>query len=83
MLPGQPKAGQKFYQEQASGVRMDRIEIKSTTERPATPAGTFDNCILVEETIPLETGAKDHKWYVKSIGAVKDAQMLLVSYGQE
>jgi hypothetical protein len=83
MLPGQPKAGQKFYQEQATGVGMDRIEIKSTTEKVATPAGTFDNCILVEETTPLEKTAKDHKWYVKGIGAVRDAQMLLVSYGQK
>ena len=82
MLPGQPKVGQRFYQEQAPGVGMDRIEIKSSTETVTTPAGKFENCIFVEETTPLEKGVKDHKWYVKGIGPVKDAEMLLVSYGQ-
>jgi len=82
MLPGQPKVGQRFYQEQAPGVGMDRIEIKSTTEKVTTPAGTFENCIFVEETTPLEKGTKDHKWYARGIGPVKDAEMLLVSYGQ-
>jgi len=33
MLPGQPKV-RKFYQEQAPGVGMDRVEIKSATEKP-------------------------------------------------
>ncbi|HMD70946.1 MAG TPA: hypothetical protein VKF41_06355 [Bryobacteraceae bacterium] len=83
MLPGQPKVGRKFYQEQAPGVGMDRVEIKSATETVATPAGTFDNCILVEETTPLEKGVTDRKWYSKGVGAVKDGALLLVSYGQK
>ena len=83
MMPGQPKVGQKFYQEQAPGVGMDRVEIKSATAVVSTPAGTFENCIYVEETTPLEKGVTDHKWYVKGIGAVRDAEMLLVSHGQK
>jgi hypothetical protein len=82
MMPGQPKAGTRFYQEQAPGVGMDRIEIKSMTEKITVPAGTFENCILIEETTPLEKGAKDHKWYAKGVGPVKDAEMPLVSYGR-
>ena len=39
MLPGQPKAGQKFLQEQAPGVGMDRIEIKSTAEKDTSRRG--------------------------------------------
>jgi hypothetical protein len=83
MLPGQPKVGQRFYQEQAPGVGMDRIEIKSTSAKISTPAGSYDNCILVEETSPLEKGVKDQKWYAKGIGPVRDAEMVLVSYGQQ
>ena len=82
MLPGQPKVGQKFFQEQAPGAGMDRLEIKSLTEKIATPAGTFENCILVEETTPLEKGVTDRKWYAKGVGPVRDADMLLVSQGQ-
>jgi hypothetical protein len=83
MLPGQPKVGQRFFQEQAPGVGMDRIEIKSASEKLTTPAGKFENCILVEETTPLEKGVRDRKWYAKGIGAVKDAEMVLVSYAKE
>ena len=83
MLPGLPKAGQRFYQERAPGVGMDRIEIRSASAKVVTPAGTFDNCILVEETTPLEKGVKDRKWYAKGIGPVKDAEMVLVSYGKK
>jgi hypothetical protein len=78
MLPGTPKAGQRFYQEQAPRAK-DRIEIKSTSEKLTTPAGTFEHCVLVEESSPLEKGV-DHKWYAPGVGPVKDAEMDLVSH---
>jgi len=82
MLPGRPKVGQRFYQEQAPGVGMDRIEIKSTAAKITTPSGTYENCVLVEETSPIEKGVKDQKWYAKGVGPVRDSEMVLVSYGQ-
>lgn len=81
MMPGAPKAGQKFYQERAPGVGMDRTEIVSVQERVVTPAGTFEKCIHVHETSPLEKGSGEHKWYAAGVGPVKDAKMLLVKYG--
>ncbi|MBZ5620570.1 MAG: hypothetical protein LAQ69_17870 [Acidobacteriia bacterium] len=81
MMPAAPKPGQKFYQEQAPGVGMDRAEIVSGQERVVTPAGVFEKCIHVHETSPLEKGAGEHKWYAAGVGPVKDAEMLLVKYG--
>jgi hypothetical protein len=81
MMPGAPKLGQKFYQERAPGVGMDRCEIVSVEEHVVTPAGTFEKCIHVHETSPLEKGAGEHKWYAAGVGPVKDAEMLLVKYG--
>ena len=81
MMPGKPKAGQRFYQELAPGVGMDRVEIVSENETIATPAGTFRNCIHAAETTTLEKGVTDHKWYAAGIGPVKDAGMVLVKYG--
>jgi hypothetical protein len=81
MMPGKPKVGQKFYQELAPGVGMDRVEIVSDREKVVTPAGTFEKCIQVRETSPLEKGLKDHKWYAAGVGQVKDAEMSLVRYG--
>jgi hypothetical protein len=83
MMPAAPKPGQKFYQEQAPGVGMDRAEIVSVQERVVTPAGTFEKCIHVHETSALEKGAGEHKWYAAGIGPVKDADMLLVRHGMK
>ena len=80
MLPGSPKVGQRFYQEQAPGAQ-DRIEIKSTTGKITTAAGSFDHCIVVEETTPLEKGG-DRKIYAPGVGPVKDAEMELVLHRQ-
>ena len=44
MIPGQPKVGDKFYQEIAPKVAMDRVEVVSTDETVKTPAGTFQHC---------------------------------------
>ena len=83
IMPGKPKPGQRFYQEQAPGVGMDRAEILSGNEKITTPAGTFEKCIHVVETSPLEMGMRDHKWYAAAVGMVKDAGMVLVKYGKK
>jgi len=81
MMPGAPKKGQKFYQEQAPGAGMDRAEILALDEKVTTPAGTFDNCIHVVETSDLEKSMRDHRWYRAGIGQVKDGKLLLVAHG--
>jgi len=83
MMPGKPRVGQRFYQEQAPGVDMDRAEIVSDHEKVVTPAGTFERCMHVLETNPLEKGTADHKWYAPGVGLVKDGDMLLVRYGSK
>jgi hypothetical protein len=83
MMPGNPKPGQRFYQEQAPGVGMDRTEILAVNEKVTTPAGTFERCVHVVETSPIEKGLKDHKWYAPGVGQVRDGRMPLVKYGVE
>jgi hypothetical protein len=80
MMPGTPKAAQKFYQELAPKVGQDRAEIISVDEKITTPAGTFEKCVHVVETSALEKGLHDHKWYAPGVGQVRDAEMLLVKY---
>ena len=81
MMPAAPRAGQKFYQELAPGVAMDRIEIVSVEEKLTTPAGAFEKCVHVKESSPLERLLQDSKWYVAGVGQVKDGKMALVKYG--
>jgi hypothetical protein len=83
MMPGKPKVGQRFYQEQAPGVGMDRAEIVSDSERVTTAAGTFEKCFQTLETSALEKKMADHKWYAAGVGAVKDGKMVLVGYGSK
>lgn len=78
MIPGRPRTGQKFYQELAPGVAMDRAELVSVGEKVTTPAGTFENCLHFNETSPLEKGAADHKWYAPGVGLVKETGLELV-----
>lgn len=76
LLPGKPQLGDKYYQEIAPKVAMDRAEIAGLDEKIATPAGNYEKCLHIEETSPLEKGAS-HKVYAPGIGLVRDDEFLL------
>jgi hypothetical protein len=76
MMPGNPKVGDRYYQEQAPKVAMDRAEIISVTEAAKTPAGGFNKVLHTRESTPLESGNED-KWYAPGIGLIKDADFIL------
>lgn len=79
LLPASPRVGMKYYQEMAPGVAMDRAEVISTSGRETTPAGRFDDVLIVRETSPLETGS-GRKWYAPGVGLIRDGDLVLVSY---
>jgi len=79
LVPAAPVIGQRYYQEVAPGVAMDRAQIVSVTERVTTPAGTFEKCLKTEETTPLEPGDKEYKLYAPGVGLVRDGPLALVS----
>jgi hypothetical protein len=76
MLPGTPKSGDKYYQEQAPKIAMDRAEILSVTESAKVPAGSFAKVLHTRESSALEGGSED-KWYAPGIGLIKDADFVL------
>jgi len=76
MMPGKPKKGDKFYQEIAPKVALDRVEIISIDETVKTPAGTFEHCVHLRETTPLEPEVS-HKYYAPGIGMIKDDEFEL------
>ena len=82
-MPAAPKVGQKFYQEIAPRVAMDRAQVVSVDEAVKVPAGSFKNCLKVEETTPLEPDAKEHKLYAPDVGLLSDGEMKLVKYGKK
>ncbi|MHC4606775.1 MAG: PepSY domain-containing protein [Planctomycetota bacterium] len=83
LMPANPLLGSKYYQEVAPGAAMDRAKIESLTDTVKTPAGTFEDCVRVRETTPLEPGVKEYKWHRKGIGLIQDAGLKLVRYGKK
>ena len=81
IMPGYPLVGSRYYQEIAPGVALDRAEHISVTASIVTPAGSFENCLEVEETTPLEPNAESTKIYAPGIGLVQDDVVELVGYG--
>ncbi len=64
--------GQRYYQELAPGVALDRAEHVDTDVELDLQAGNFDDCIEVTETTPLEPGSESTKFYCPGAGLVID-----------
>ena len=76
MIPGKPSVGDRYYQEIAPKVAMDRAEVISVTEQVTVPAGTYEDCLHTKESSDLESGSED-KWYAPGVGLIKDADFTL------
>jgi len=81
MIPGETESGEKYYQEVAPEVAMDRVKNIADNISFDTPAGKFKNCLKTEETTPLEPGVKEYKIYAPNVGLVQDGNLKLIKYG--
>lgn len=81
IMPGTIFLGARHYQEIAPNA-MDRAEIISDDVTMKTPAGTFRNCIRVEETSGLDPDEKCYKTYAPDIGLIQDEDLLLTGYSR-
>jgi hypothetical protein len=64
--------GQRYYQELAPGVALDRAEHVEGDLEIDLQAGNFDDCVEVTETTPLEPGSDSTKVYCPGVGLVID-----------
>jgi len=79
IMPGTILLGARHYQEIAPNA-MDRAEIISDNVTMKTPAGTFHNCIRVEETSGIDPDDKCYKTYAPGVGLIQDEDLLLTEY---
>ena len=80
----EPAIGGKWLEvlkEIAPKVAMDRVEIVSTSATVKTPAGTFERCVHLRETTPLESDVS-HKYYAPGVGLIKDDEFELAERPQ-
>ena len=80
IMPGTFLLGSRYFQEQAPDVALDRSEHVAMGVTVTVPAGTFEDCVEVLETTPLEPKAKSPKTYCPGIGLVDDNEVQLVSF---
>jgi len=71
MMPGKPKVGDRYQQEVAPDVALDRAEVVSVTEKVKVPAGTFKDCLKTKESSGLEKGVEE-KLFAPGVGLLKD-----------
>ncbi len=76
MLPGKPAVGDRYFQEIAPKVAMDRAEVISVTGGAKVPAGVYNNCLHTRESSAIESGSED-KVYAPGVGLIKDADFVL------
>jgi len=81
MMPGTILLGARHYQE-ISPNAMDRAEIIADDVTMKTPAGTFRNCIRVEETSGIDPEEKCYKTYAPGLGLIQDEDLLLTGYSE-
>jgi len=81
MMPGRPKVGDKFYQELAPKIAMDRVEVVADDVEVKIPAGTFQRCLRIKETSAVERGSSE-KIYALGIGLIRDDEFVLTKYGK-
>ena len=78
IAPGRFLLGARYFQEVAPGVALDRAENVAMGLTVETEAGTFEDCVEVLETTPLQPGSESTKVYCPGIGLVQDDEATLV-----
>jgi len=72
IMPGTVLLGSRYFQEVAPEIAMDRAEHVAMGASIETPVGTFEECLRVDETTPLEPGDLSIKYYAPGVGLIID-----------
>jgi hypothetical protein len=70
LLPGNPKLGDQFRSEDVPKITTEDNEVVSLSETVTVPAGTYQNCLKIKET--LSDGGIEYKYYAKGVGCVRE-----------
>ena len=70
MIPAHPKVGDKFKSEDVNKEIHEDDEIVSVSETVSVPAGTYENCVKVKET--LADGTTEFKFHAPGVGWVRE-----------
>jgi hypothetical protein len=73
---GDPAAhvGEAYRQEYRAGAAEDMGKVISVAETVTVPNGTFHDCVLTEDTTPLEPKVRERKYYCPGLGVVREVE---------
>ncbi len=71
MFSATPKIGQRYRSEDVAGITREDDEVVSVSESVTVPAGTYRNCVKVQET--LSDGDVEFKVYCPGTGIVQES----------
>lgn len=80
IMPGTYLLGARYFQEIAPDEALDRAEHTEMDLELEVPAGSFDRCVQVIETTPLEPDDESEKLYCPGVGLVFDDGVELVEH---
>jgi hypothetical protein len=66
--------GERYRQEYLPGEAEDWGKVVAVGETVVVPYGRFQGCIKTEDTTPLEPNVREHKYYCRGVGVVKEAE---------
>ncbi|MGZ4963391.1 MAG: hypothetical protein ACXWC8_12620 [Limisphaerales bacterium] len=82
IMPARPRVGAKFKSEDVNQDIHEEDEVIAGSENVTVPAGSYQNCIKVKET--LADGDVEYKYFAFGIGCVrevpKDGNVVLISH---
>ena len=70
VMKAEPRAGDRYAQENAPGIAEDQAEIVAVDAAATVPFGRFDHVLLTRETSPLEPKALEEKYYASGVGNI-------------
>ena len=71
IMLGNPVIGLKYRQELYSGEAEDQGEVVANNESVQVAIGTFNGCLKIKETNPLDPESLEYKYYARGVGLVK------------
>jgi hypothetical protein len=75
IMEAHPQVGDFYIQEHAAGVAEDQAEVIALNGHVKTGFATFNNCLLTNESSPLEPGVSEPKAYAAGIGEIKEGSV--------
>jgi len=66
--------GRLYRQEYLPGIAEDMGKVVALQQTVTAPAGTYHDCIETEDTTPLEPNVREHKFYCKGVGVVREQE---------